>query len=395
MHDARSRPRWTVGWVLYALVEAPVVAAVAVGVASPYLPPRAFWWAQLVAIGLPYAAWALAAATLPWLLGRRWRALAVHALLLVIVLWRAGGPSRLASPEAAPGDLVVTSFNLPQSGPSAEALGDSVVAYVEATEPDLLLMQDARVVARSARRRRASEAIQVEVVHTRLPYDLVLPAQLAGRRSGTTNATDVPFFVRRGAGIEVLDQRALAVGAEPGLDASLALRTHLRWGGREAVVYNIHLRSFGSPKPWDDPAVSLWSPSTWRPYLRTYRTVYAQRGIETERIARAIDEETLPVIIGGDFNSTADNWSYRRLRTAGGVDRIDAAQAVGPGWGRTYRADRPLVRIDFVLVDPAFEVTSAATAAVGFSDHRPVRTTLRWRDAAPADVTPEAGGDAE
>ncbi|WP_412068467.1 endonuclease/exonuclease/phosphatase family protein [Rubrivirga sp. IMCC43871] len=395
MAEPRPRPRQTIGWVLYALVEAPIVAAVAVGLAAPYLSPRVFWWSQLVAIGLPYATWALAATTLPWLLGRRWRVVAVHALLLLAVVWRAGGPSRLATPEAGPDDLVLTTFNLPQSGPSAEALGDSVVAYLEATEPDLLLMQDARVEARSVRRRRASEAVQVEVVHTRLPYNLVLPAQLAGRRSGTANATDVPFFVRHGAGIEVLEQRALAVGAEPGLDASLALRTHLRWDGREAVVYNIHLRSFGSPKPWDDPAVSLWSPSTWRPYLRSYRTVYAQRGIETDRIARAIAEETLPVIIGGDLNSTADNWSYRRLRTAGGVNRIDAAQAVGPGWGRTYRADRPLVRIDFLLVDPAFEVTSAETAAVGFSDHRPVRTTLRWREADPAGATPEADTDEE
>ena len=55
-------------------------------------------------------------------------------------------------------------------------------------------------------------------------------------------------------------------------------------------------------------------------------------------------------------------------------------QAVGGGrWGRTYRADRPVVRIDYVLADPALEVVSAATAEVGFSDHRPVAVALRWR----------------
>jgi endonuclease/exonuclease/phosphatase (EEP) superfamily protein YafD len=133
--------------------------------------------------------------------------------------------------------------------------------------------------------------------------------------------------------------------------------------------------------------VSLLRPATWAPYLRQYRGVYAQRGDEADQIADAIAEETLPVVVAGDFNSTADNWSYHRLRTAGGVSRTDATQAVGGrAWGRTYHAERPFVRIDFVLADPALEVTAATTSPVRFSDHRPVRVGLRWRDAAAAET---------
>ena len=69
--------------------------------------------------------------------------------------------------------------------------------------------------------------------------------------------------------------------------------------------------------------------------------------------------------------------SWRRS-IAGGVDRTDAVRTAGDGWGRTYHAQRPFVRIDFVFVDPALEVTSAQTTPVGFSDHRPVRVGLRW-----------------
>lgn len=387
MTEQTARPRrGRIGWALLALAEAPVAVAVLVGLAAPWLPPRPYWWAQLLAIGLPYASWALAAVGVLWLLGRRWRAVAVHAVLLLLVGVRAGGLGRLAEAgTAAPDDLVLTTFNIPQSGPSREALADSVVAFVRDAAPDVLLMQDARVATRV--RGPSVEGVQVEAVRTRLPYRLEMPARLANHPGWQNNATDVAFFVRDGAGVEVVEQEVLIIGVERDPDVSLALRSRLRWRGREFVVYNVHLRSFGSPKPWEDDAVSLLSPATWAPYLRQYRSVYARRGDEADQIADAIAEETLPVVVAGDFNSTADNWSYHRLRTAGGVSRADATQAAGGrDWGRTYHAERPFVRIDYVLADPALEVTAATTTPVTFSDHRPVRVGLRWRDAAGAET---------
>lgn len=376
MTDTRTR-RGRIAWALLALVEAPVVAAVGVGLAAAYLPPRPYWWTQLVSIGLPYAAWALAAFTVVWLLGRKWGAVAFQMLLLALVVARVGVFDRLSLPDGQEA-FVLTTFNVPQVGPSREALGDSVVAYVAATRPDMVLMQDAWVVGRNERE--SGQAVQVEAVDERLPYTLQVPARLAGYPGWRSNATGVPLLVRDSARVEVLEQEALVLGVERDADVSQALRSHLRWGGREFVVYNLHLRSFGASKPWEDAAVRLTRPSTWRPYLNRYRGVYAQRGDETAEIAERIAQETLPVVIAGDFNSTADNWSYRALRIAGGVSRTDAFRAAGGwAWGRTYHARRPFVRIDFVLVDPALEVVSARTTPVTFSDHRPVRVGLRWR----------------
>ena len=374
----RRRSAW---WALVGVVTAPALAAVAVGLAAAVLPPRPYGWAQLAASGLPYAAWALAALAGVWLLGGRWKVALGLLLPVLLVGLRAGVPGRFAAPAPAEGDLVVTTFNVPQVGPSREALGDSVVGYVGRTAPDLLLMQDARVTGENERRRLGPEAVQVEAVRTRLPYALTLPARLAGHPGWQANTTDIPFFVRRDGPVEVVEQEILVLGVERDPDVSLALRSELVWRGRRLVLYNVHLRSFGYMKPWEDPEVRVLRPSTWAPYLRRYRGVYAQRGDEAAEIAERIAQETLPVVVAGDFNSTPDNWSYRRLRTAGGVDRADAAQAAGGwAWGRTYHSARPLVRIDFVLVDPALEVTSVETAPVGFSDHRPVRVTLRWRD---------------
>ena len=364
---------------LLALAEAPVLAAVVVGLAAAYLPPRPYWWTQLVAIGLPYASFALAAFGVLWLIGRRWGAVALHVALLAVVGVRAGALDRLASPEVRDGDLVLTTFNVPEVGPSREALGDSVVAYVASTTPDLVVMQDAWVYGRGEDR--PGQAVQVEAVDQRLPYTLTLPERLAGHPGWRENGTGVPLLVRDAAAIEVVEQEALVLGVERDPDVSLALRTQLRWDGRELVLYNVHLRSFGAVKPWEDSTVSVLRPSTWAPYLRRYRSVYAQRGAEADEIAERIAAETLPVVVAGDFNSTADNWSYRALRTAGGVGRADAFQSAGGWrWGRTYHALRPFVRIDFVLADPALAVVSARTTPVTFSDHRPVRVGLRWRD---------------
>ena len=364
------------GWGLLTALDLPVFAAVLVGLVAAFLPPRPYWWAQLAAVGLPYAAAALAALTVVWLLGRRWWAVGLHVVLLALVLGRAGVPGRLSAPVPADGDLAVVTFNVPTVGASRETLGDSVAAFARVARPDLAALQDAWVYG-ATEDRTFRQDVQVEGF-VEAGLTLAVPARMAGHPGWRENATGVPVLV--GPDVEVIEQEAVVLGVERDPDVSLALRTRFRWNGREAVLYNVHLRSFGETKPWNDPSLEFTRPSTWRPYMDRYRLVYARRGDEADEIADEIDAETLPVIVAGDFNSTADNWSYRRLRTAGGVSRADAFQSVGGGrWGRTYRADRPFVRIDFVLADPAFEVTSAQTTAVTFSDHRPVRVTLRWR----------------
>ena len=387
----RRGPLARAAWALFMLVDVPVVLAVAVGLGAAVLPPRPFWWAQLAAVGLPYATLVLVALTAVPLAARRWGWLLVHVVLVGSVASRALPAGRFSGPEAGPDDLVLTTFNVPQSGPSAAVLGDSMATFIGRIRPDVLALQDSWVFPAQGD---ADEDLpaQVEGLLARLPYDMAIPgtlvpgalAQYPGRKR---RGTGVPLFVRRGAGVEVLEQGPVRVGPPDDPSVSVALRTRLRWDGREAVLYNVHLRSFGEAKPWEDDAFGLDRPRSWLPYLRQYRAVYAGRRADVTDLATRIDAETLPVVVVGDFNSTADNWSYWRLRRAGlgggvvGPSRLDAfREGGGLAWGRTYRADRPVVRIDFVLADPAFVVTEAEAFDVGFSDHRPVRVRLRWRD---------------
>jgi vancomycin resistance protein VanJ len=89
-----------------------------------------------------------------------------------------------------------------------------------------------------------------------------------------------------------------------------------------------------------------------------------------------IEQETDPVIVVGDFNSTQHHWVYRHISRS----LTDAHRAAGSGFGWTFPAHRPLVRIDHVLVSGAWAVVRTHVSSHhATSDHRPVVTRLRWR----------------
>ncbi|NNF58356.1 MAG: hypothetical protein HKN04_08945 [Rhodothermaceae bacterium] len=374
--SAKRRGHWLGRWLwrLFLLVDVPLLLAVAFGLLAAFLHPRWFWWAQLLAILLPYLATVLAVATIGPVFARRWGWLVLHLVLLGSLAWRTFPPERFAT-GAAPGedDLVVMSFNVPQSGPSGEALGDSMVALVEATQPHVIGIQEAWVEA-PERNRPARRAVHLRAVAEREPYFLAVPSILSSRIAWNRGLTGVPLLVRDD-GIELIEQTAVPLGEADDSDVSMAIRTHFRWQGRDAVHYNLHLRSFGERKPWQDSG-NILAVRTWIPYLKRYRTVFQDRATEVEELVSRIDAETLPVLITGDFNETANNWTYRQLRG----DRTDAFRLAGAGPGNTYRSDKPFVRIDFILVDEAWDVTAAEVPVAFFSDHRPVIAHLRWRE---------------
>jgi len=375
-------------WGAFLLAEFPLLVAVTAGWGAGYLHPGPFWWAQLCAAFLPYLAVALGAVTAVPLLFRRWGWVLVHAVPLVLVLSRGlPGDVLAASVEPRPDDLVLMTFNVPQSGPSAEQLGDSLAALVGAVDPDLLALQEAAVYGpRAADGAYRYLPPQVEGVVRREGYRLPPVAW----RAGTPELTEVPVLATRSGDPlpDVAAQTVVTSGSEAD-NVTEAVRLPFRWQGRDAVLYNVHLRSYGVPKPWHDPALKVLDPRTWIPYLRGYRTAYGIRAGEVEDLVTHIARERLPVIVVGDFNEGPFSWAYRQLRDAG-AERTDAFRAAGEGDGRTYHARRPVVRIDYVLADPAFEVVSARVRATTFSDHRPLVVRLRWREEARPQEAPDS-----
>jgi endonuclease/exonuclease/phosphatase (EEP) superfamily protein YafD len=372
--ESPTRRRTLLGrvlWIVFVVLEAPLLIAVAAGLAAGVLHPATFWWAQLCAAFLPYLALALAAAAAGSLIAKRWGWFALHALLLSLAVLRTFAPASHDPRPASADDLVLMTFNAPQYGPSAETLRDSMVSLIRARRPDILAMQEAWIRG-PLDPEPEHLAAHLEAVDAVLPYRV-----MAGLRDGESY---VPVLFREGTA-EPVDARILGLPTRREAGESDELRVRFRWQGREAVLYNIHLRSYGAAKPWRDPRLDVLRPATWLPYLRQYRDAYRGRAAEVERLAEAIDRETLPVIVAGDFNEGPFSWAYRRLsRVAAGGMRQDAFHVAGRGDGRTYSGRRPVVRIDFVLADPAFEVVDAVVPATTISDHRPVVVRLRWRE---------------
>ncbi|MFK0203392.1 endonuclease/exonuclease/phosphatase family protein [Streptomyces lavendulae] len=99
----------------------------------------------------------------------------------------------------------------------------------------------------------------------------------------------------------------------------------------------------------------------------------AQRNDAARKLAEAVRAEPLArVVVMGDFNGTAEDSALRPV-----TSRLTSAQGeAGAGFGFTWPAAFPMVRIDQILVK-GMGVTSAWTLPATGSDHLPVAASLR------------------
>lgn len=355
---------------LFVFLDILLLAAFGVAFAARYVRPDAmWWWIQLVGVGLPYLSLLVVLAT-PVVFLLRAPGRTVHVVALVLMLVRFGLPP-MGKGQPQEGDLTVLSYNLPRywGGTSDSARARQVMGFVQEIAPDAFAAQEAGALS-------IGDTLvvlnpHISMVQHRLGYHLEWP--FGARYSYAHNNTLARFTVER------LDN--LRLHLVPGEVYSELQRTYFRWQGRPAVLYNVHLRSYGRAKPWDDEKLSLSQPRTWRPFARQYRDAILYRSLEADTLRALLAQETRPVIIAGDFNSTAHNWEHYRVSK--GLQ--DAFRRAGRGWGATYHIRLPVVRIDFVLASPEWQIVRADVPDVALSDHRPVVATLRWRDPVPED----------
>ncbi len=103
---------------------------------------------------------------------------------------------------------------------------------------------------------------------------------------------------------------------------------------------------------------------------------------ELDRIGDALAAETMPLVVGADFNSTYDHERYRNLlllRGPGGAPLVDAAEYLGSGIVATYPAGRwypAVLAIDRILARGATPVSMRRVGIPG-SDHHGLIGDLR------------------
>jgi endonuclease/exonuclease/phosphatase family metal-dependent hydrolase len=331
------------------------------------------WPLQLIAVGFPYLTVAVVALLIAQLLRRNWRSVAVHAVLLAFALARYAGPSAPDAGEAAPSDtLALLTYNVAPFFGDAENKGRDLAAYVARVAPDVVTLQEGGMTLGDhiVRPRR-----HFSLLYDSLGYSAPLP-----RRSGAGAAHSHSRVVTLGLP-QPLAMRVHTLAREHD-DGQFQqfVRTEHELDGQRLALWNVHLRSYGSDKPWSDSTFSVTAPRTWRPFLRQYRASILDRADESDSLRALVEADSLPTVVAGDFNTTMHNWSYSRIA---GLGLIDAWRAEGEGWGATYHARAPIARIDFVLVDPRLRAVSAdLDPDAGLSDHHPLLVRLVWRDPA-------------
>jgi endonuclease/exonuclease/phosphatase family metal-dependent hydrolase len=82
----------------------------------------------------------------------------------------------------------------------------------------------------------------------------------------------------------------------------------------------------------------------------------------------------IPLLVGGDFNSTPDSAVQRTLASAG---LRDAWAECGQGDGFTYPSDAPTKRIDYLFLTGDLHCASAQVLDTKISDHRPLLVAMK------------------
>ena len=135
-------------------------------------------------------------------------------------------------------------------------------------------------------------------------------------------------------------------------------------------IYNVHLQSLKIDVN-NEEILNEASDKLVNSVSKTFKIQQEQ----TELFLQHKSQSPHNMIICGDFNNTAYSYVYKQIKG----DLQDTFVEAGNGFGRTYDFRFFPVRIDFILVDDAFEVNSFKTFDVELSDHYPVMSRVKLK----------------
>ncbi|MCF1593040.1 endonuclease/exonuclease/phosphatase family protein [Streptomyces muensis] len=281
---------------------------------------------------------------LPWfglfvpvlLAGALWRrsAVAVAALLLPVIVWLNLFGGLLGDKSQPGGDLTLVSHNVGADNPDPAGTARDLIA----SGADVLALEEITSQDRGTYEERLAKTY---------PYHTVL---------GTVGLwSRLPLSDTRPVEIET-DYGPLAATkpADVKLAGNRALRTTVATDQGPLAVYVAHL---GSVRV--NPRAGFWTDSRDRNAQALGRAVAAERN---ER-----------VVVLGDLNGAVDDRAFDGL-----TSRLRSAQEeAGDGFGFSWPATFPVVRIDQILVRGVEPTSSWVLPATG-SDHLPVAAAISW-----------------
>ncbi|WLW57238.1 endonuclease/exonuclease/phosphatase family protein [Streptomyces sp. YU58] len=282
--------------------------------------------------------------SLPWfglfvpvlLAGALWRrsAAAVVALLLPVTVWLNLFGGLLTDKSGTGYDLTVVGHNVGADNPDPAGTARDLAR----SGADVLALEEITPQARGTYEKELA---------TTYPYHAVLGT--VGLWSRLPLSDTRPVDIQQDVG-----PLGATKPAEAKMADNRALRTTVATDHGPLAVYVAHL---GSVRV--NPRSGFWTDT---------------RDRNAQALGEALaDERNERVVLLGDLNGTTDDRALDGL-----TSRLHSAQAAaGDGFGFTYPADFPLVRIDQILVRGVRPESSWALPATG-SDHLPVAAGISW-----------------
>lgn len=328
------RVRLALRTALRGLAAANVLALLALWALEALVAER--WWPSILLTYVPQWPFAAPTALLCLLLLRRpdARALAWCAAAAAILAFPLMGlcvPLPLRIPAGVPARVVTYNVHGGRAGAGA------VAAAIAAQRPSLFCLQEAMPPSRGA---------------SLLP---ALRAALPGYRYVGHESLLI------GSRLPVRGHQVRVIGRAGARRAALVARLDVK--GRPLTVVNVHFATGATAE------TLLRRRGAPRAYLEQTAAV---RGQQVDNLMALCRDVGTPLVVCGDLNTPPRGILYRRLTRQ--LD--DAFSSAGVGFGWTYPAAWPMLRIDHILAGPGVAVRSARVPRVRASDHRPVVADL-------------------
>ena len=316
------------------------------GYLSIIVPPEKAWFFTLFGLLYPLV--------LPATLGffvlaliRRSRTRLALALVLLPSFFFAGRYFQISAPKDAPEPtLSMVSYNvgLFRHGPAGAdrlELAEEVAAYVNSLNADIVCLQEFYL----------PENISI---------DSWLRSHFPGYKAEYYMLTGKNW---RAGNVTLTRQKASAKGKEDfEKSTNMALWTDIPLGDTNLRVYNCHFESYNISLP---AIVKKDVEETERKLRRSIK----ERPRQVAKVLKGIDSAPVHSIVAGDFNDTPLSYTYFRLIRG----RRDSFMRAGKGFGATYSALWPLLRLDYILYPKEdLEAVSYRIEKVKYSDHYPV-----------------------
>lgn len=141
-------------------------------------------------------------------------------------------------------------------------------------------------------------------------------------------------------------------------------------------IYNCHFESYNISLPGIVKSVEEMRNDVFRETEEKMKRSLSRRPRQVEQVMGHIASCAYETVLCGDFNDNPTSYTYQRLIK--GHD--DTFCRAGKGFGATYAALWPLLRIDYIFMPDGSGTCSHKTPKIRFSDHYPVIADVCFPD---------------